>query len=168
MITQKPFNHLKGIIQGISSDGRISRGQFEEMKLWCQAHAGLCDESPFKEFFAEIKSILDGGRMTSEEIVEVKSILNKYDSLLSVSETVEAKIQMLQGICYGILADEQINKYEIYVLKKWLEENNSMLTLSPFKEMHAILTDVMDDGQVDIEEEKELKKYFLEILKLEV
>ncbi len=43
-----------------------------------------------------------------------------------------------------------------------------MLGLSPFKEMHAILTDVMDDGQVDIKEEKELKKYFLEILKMEV
>jgi hypothetical protein len=168
MKTQKPFNHFKGIIHGISSDGRISRGQFEEMKLWCQAHGGLCNQSPFKEFFEEIKSILDGGIMTSEEIDEMKTIINKYESQLSVSETVEARIQMLQGICYGILADEQINKYEIYVLKKWLEENNTMLGLSPFKEMHALLTDVMEDGQVDIIEEKELKKYFLEILKIEV
>ncbi|WP_373521501.1 hypothetical protein [Aquiflexum sp.] len=168
MKTQKPFNHFKGIIHGISSDGRITRGQFEEMKLWCQAHKGLCQESPFKEFFEEIKSILDGGTMTSEEIDEMKTILKKYESQLSISETVESRIQMLQGICYGILADEQINKYEIYVLKKWLEENNSMLSLSPFKEMHAILTVVMDDGQVDIKEEKELKKRFLEILKLEV
>ncbi|MFD2202697.1 hypothetical protein [Shivajiella indica] len=168
MKTQKPFNHFKGIIFGISSDGRITRGQFQEMKLWCQAHEGLCQQSPFKEFFEEIKSILDGGTMTSEEIDELKSILKKYKSQLSVPETVEARIQMLQGICYGILADEQINKYEIYVLKKWLEENTTMLSLSPFKEMYAILTDVMDDGQVDIKEEKELKKYFSEILKLEV
>lgn len=166
MKTQKPFNHFKGIIHGISSDGRITRGQYEEMKLWCQAHEGLSKESPFKDFFEEIKSVLDGGTMTSEEIDEMKTILKKYESELSVSETVEAKMQMLQGICYGILADEQINKYEIYVLKKWLEENDTMLGLSPFKEMHALLTDVMDDGQVDIKEERELKKYFLEILKI--
>jgi hypothetical protein len=168
MKTQKPFNHFKGIIYGISSDGRITRGQYEEMKLWCQAHEGLCQESPFKEFFEEIKSVLVGGTMTSEEIDEMKTILKKYESQLSVPETVEARIQMLQGICYGILADEQINKYEIYVLKKWLEENSTTLGLSPFKELHALLTDVMVDGQVDIKEEKELKKYFLEILKIEV
>lgn len=168
MKTQKPFNHLKGIIQGISSDGRIARGQFEEMKLWCQAHERLCNESPFREFFTEIKTILDGGIVTSEEIDQMKTILSKYESKLSVPETVDARIQMLQGICYGILADEQINKYEIHVLKKWLEENNAMLGQYPFNEMHAILTEVMEDGIVDLKEEKELKKYFLEILKLEV
>lgn len=138
------------------------------MKLWCQAHQGLCQESPFKEFFEEIKSILGVGIMTSEEIDEMKAILEKYESQLSDSQSAEARIQILQGICYGILADEQVNKYEIYVLKKWLEENMSMLDQYPFKEMHALLTDVMEDGQVDIKEEKELKNYFLEILKMEV
>lgn len=146
MKTQKPFNHFKGIIYGISSDGRITRGQFEEMKLWCQAHQGLCQESPFKEFFEEIKSILGVGIMTSEEIDEMKAILEKYESQLSDSQSAEARIQILQGICYGILADEQVNKYEIYVLKKWLEENKSMLDQYPFKEMHALLTDVMENG----------------------
>lgn len=166
MKTQKPFNHLKGIIHGISSDGRITRGEFTEMKLWCQAHQGLCEESPFKEFFAEVKAILDGGVMTSEEIMELKIIIKNHESELSISESTEAKIQFLQGICYGILADEEINKYEVTVLKKWLEENSTMLGLSPFKEMHALLTQVMEDGKVDIEEEKELKKYFLEVMEM--
>ncbi|MCH6233286.1 hypothetical protein [Cognataquiflexum rubidum] len=166
MKTQKPFNHLKGIIHGISSDGRITRGEFTEMKLWCQAHQELCAESPFKEFFAEVKTILDGGKMTSEEIMELKAILKKYETELSVSESTEAKIHFLQGICYGILGDEEINKYEVTVLKKWLEENDSVLGRSPFKEMHVLLSRVMEDGKVDIEEEKELKKYFLEVLKM--
>ncbi|MCS4436701.1 hypothetical protein [Aquiflexum gelatinilyticum] len=166
MKTQKPFNHLKGIIHGISSDGRITRGEFTEMKLWCQAHQGLCESSPFKEFFSEVKAILDGGTMTAEEIMELKAILKKYETELSVSESKEAKIHFLQGICYGILADEEINKYEITVLKKWLEENDSVLDRSPFKEMHALLTNVMEDGKVDLGEEKELKEYFLEVLKM--
>jgi len=164
MKTQKPFNHLKGIIHGISSDGRITRGEFNELKLWCQAHGGLCEESPFKEFYDQIKSILDGGTMTSEEIWEMNNILKKYETELSVSESTEAKIQFLQGICYGIMADGEINKYEVTVLKKWLEENNTVLSLSPFKEMHALVTAVMHDGNVNPEEEKELKKYFLEVL----
>jgi hypothetical protein len=166
MKTQKPFNHLKGILHGISSDGRITRGEFSELKLWCQAHEGLCEASPFKEFFAEVKEILDGGTMTAEEIFELKNILKKYETELSVSESKEAKIYFLQGICYGILADEEINKYEITVLKKWLEENDSVLGRSPFKEMHALLTNVMEDGKVDLGEEKELKEYFLEVLKM--
>lgn len=166
MKTQKPFNHLKGIIHGISSDGRITRGEFTEMKLWCQAHEGLCVESPFKEFYTEVKEILNGGTMTAEEIFELKTITKKYESELSISESTEAKIQFLQGICYGILADGEINKYEVQVLKKWLEENATVLDRSPFKEMHRLLIAIMDDGKVDIEEEKNLKKYFLEVLKM--
>jgi len=166
MKTQKPFNHLKGIIHGISSDGRITRGEFNEMKLWCQAHEGLCEESPFKEFYTEVKEILNGGTMTAEEIFELKTITEKYESELSISESTEAKIQFLQGICYGILADGEINKYEVQVLKKWLEENATVLDRSPFKEMHTLLIAIMDDGKVDIEEEKNLKKYFLEVLKM--
>jgi hypothetical protein len=166
MKTQKPFNHLKGIIHGISSDGRITRGEFTEMKLWCQAHEGLCEQSPFKEFYAEVKAILGEGTMTAEEIHELKTILKKYESALSVSESKQAKLEFLQGICYGILADEEINKYEIHVLRKWLEENDTVLSQYPFKEMHALLTSVMEDGNVDLEEEKELKKYFLEVIKM--
>jgi len=166
MKTQKPFNHLKGIIHGISSDGRITRGEFNEMKLWCQAHEGLCEESPFKEFYTEVKEILNGGTMTAEEIFELKTITEKYESELSISESTEAKIQFLQGICYGILADGEINKYEVQVLKKWLEENATVLERSPFKEMHTLLIAIMDDGKVDIGEEKNLKKYFLEVLKM--
>jgi hypothetical protein len=164
MKTQKPFNHLKGIIHGISSDGRITRGEFNELKLWCQAHEGICEEPPFKEFYDQIKSIIDDGTMTSEEIWEMETILKKHETELSVPESTEAKIEFLQGVCYGILADGQINKYEITVLKKWLEENSMLLVLSPFKEMHALLTAVMDDAKVDLEEEKELKKFFLEVL----
>lgn len=166
MKTQKPFNHLKGIIHGISSDGRITRGEFNEMKLWCQAHEGLCEESPFKEFYTEVKEILNGGTMTAEEIFELKTITEKYESELSISESTEAKIQFLQGICYGILADGEINKYEVQVLKKWLEENATVLDRSPFKEMNALLIAVIDDRKVDIGEEKNLKKYFLEVLKM--
>lgn len=166
MKTQKPFNHLKGIIHGISSDGRITRGEFTEMKLWCQAHEGLCEESPFKEFYTEVKEILNGGTMTAEEIFELKTITEKYESELSISESTEAKIQFLQGICYGILADGEINKYEVQVLKKWLEENATVLDRSPFKEMNALLIAVIDDRKVDIGEEKNLKKYFLEVLKM--
>lgn len=166
MKAQKPFNHLKGIIHGISSDGRITRGEFSEMKLWCQAYGGLCEESPFKEFYTDVKAILDGGNMTAEEIREMKTIIKKYESDLSVSESTKAKIEFLQGICYGMLADGEINKYEVTIQKKWLEENDSVLGLSPFKEMHVLLTKVMDDGHVEINEEKELKNYFGEVLKM--
>ena len=37
-------------------------------------------EADFKEFFAEVKAILDGGKMTSEEIMELKAILKKYEN----------------------------------------------------------------------------------------
>ncbi len=166
MKTQKPFNHLKGIIHGISGDGIISRAEFNEIKLWCQAHEGLCEESPFREFFEEVKIILEGGTMTSEEIWELKKIIDEHEFNLSKPDSKEAKLEFLQGVCYGILADEQINKYEVDVLRNWLNENEELLDKSPFKEMQKLLDKVMSNGRVDPNEEKELRSCFKQVIEM--
>ena len=93
--TQKPFNHLKGIIFGIGSDGTIDRAEFNELKLWCQAHQGLCDETPYGEFFLEIKSILEIGVMTSEVIFEMNQLIKKYQPLLSPDQSPDAELHFL-------------------------------------------------------------------------
>jgi hypothetical protein len=165
--TEKPFNHLKGIIFGIGSDGTIDRAEFNELKLWCQAHQGLCEIAPFDEFFSEIKSILDVGVMTSEEIFEMNQLIKKYQPLLSPDQSPDAELHFLQGICYGILADDEINKYELDMLKGWLKNEISLTTKEPFKGMLELITKVMLNNHVSNEEYKELKVYFEKVIAMD-
>lgn len=166
-LTEKPFNHLKGIIFGIGSDGTIDRAEFNELKLWCQAHEGLCDEAPFSEFFSEIKSILDVGVMTSEEIFEMNQLIKKYQPLLSPDNSPNAELHFLQGICYGIMADDEINKYELDMVKGWLKGEVSLTKNEPFKGMLELITTVMQNNHVSNEEYKELKTYFKKVIAME-
>jgi hypothetical protein len=165
--TEKPFNHLKGIIFGIGSDGTIDRAEFNELKLWCQAHHGLCNETPFGEFFSEIKSILDVGVMTSEEIFEMNQLIKKYQPLLSPDQSPDAELHFLQGICYGILADDDINKYELDTLKNWLKNEISLTETEPFKGMLELVNKVMQNNHVSNEEYKALKAYFQKVMAME-
>jgi hypothetical protein len=165
--TEKPFNHLKGIIFGIGSDGTIGRAEFNELKLWCQAHQGLCEEAPFGEFFSEIKSILDVGLMTSEEIFEMNQLIKKYQPLLSPDQSPNAELHFLQGICYGILADDEINKYELDKLKGWLKNEISLTEKEPFKGMLELISKVMQNNHVSNEDYKELKAFFQKVIAME-
>jgi hypothetical protein len=165
--TEKPFNHLKGIIFGIGSDGVINRAEFTEIKLWCQANQGLCEIAPFDEFFSKIKSILDGGTLSSEEIFEMNQVIKKYQTDLSPDKSKDAELHFLQGICYGILADEEINKYELDMLKGWLEPQTSLILKQPFKGMLELINKVMSNNQVSNEEYHELKAYFEKVIAME-
>ncbi len=161
---EKPFNHLKGMIFGIGSDGVINRSEFNEMKLWCQAHQGLCEIEPFGNFFSKIKSILDQGVLSAEEIFEMNQIIKKYQPTLSPDATEEAELHFFQGICYGILADGEINKYELDMLKSWLSNKVSLSKKEPFKGMLELVNKVMENNQVSDAEHLELKAYFEKVI----
>lgn len=165
--TEKPFNHLKGIIFGIGSDGTIDRAEFNELKLWCQAHQGLCNETPFGKFFSQIKSILNGGVMTSEEIFEMNQLIKEYQPLLSPDQSPDAELHFLQGICYGILADDEINKYELDTLKGWLKNEVTLTQKEPFKGMLELVSKVMQNNHVSNEDYKELKAFFQKVIAME-
>jgi len=165
--TEKPFNHLKGIIFGIGSDGVINRAEFNELKLWCQAHQGLCEVAPFDEFFSKIKSILDEGKVGSEEIFEMNQLIKKYQPMLSPDQSQDAALHFFQGICYGILADEEINKYELDMLKGWLNHQTALNQKEPFYGMLNLVNKVMANNHVSNEEYKELKIFFEKVIALE-
>ncbi|MEP0713554.1 hypothetical protein [Algoriphagus sp.] len=165
--TQVAFHNLNGLVTGIASDGRISRSEYEVLKSWCQTHEGLCSEEPFRSFFEEISSKIKTGTIGSEEIYELKEILQNYGPKFEEKDKIKADLYFLQGICYGIMADGDINKYELEMLKKWLDGNKHLRETYPFKEIAEVVSKVIEDGKIDQEEYKFLVKYFKEFMRIE-
>jgi uncharacterized tellurite resistance protein B-like protein len=168
MADKTAYNNLKGLLEGIAADGRISSNEFQALKSWCQTHQQLAEEKKvFGLFHKKILKIVSDGKVTSEEIGEMKQILNKYEYYFNLSVDLKADLHFLQGICYGIMADGDINKYELHMLKQWLSDNAPIRTTKPFDEIYGIIESVLEDGKIDDKEYKKLQTYFKEFIKLE-
>lgn len=165
--TQEAFENFKGMIHGVFLDGRVTREEILQLKGWCNHYEHLSSEKPFSDFFSEIKSILQDGVVTAEEILDMKVILSKYRKYFINPDAKNADLHFLQGICYGIIADGEVNKHEVYMLKNWLEENEHLSNEEPYKKFHKIILRVLEDGKVDNEESKELQELFTKFLKSE-
>ncbi len=165
--TQIAFHNLNGLVNGISMDGRITKSEFDAMKSWCQTHDGLCEEEPFLTFHEEVRNIIKTGQLGSEEIFEIKKVLDKYAPKFEESDPSKASLHFLQGICYGIMADGDINKYELNLLKKWLDDHEQLKDTYPFNEIAEHVANAISHGKLDQENYLSLQKYFREFLKIE-
>lgn len=165
--TQIAFHNLNGLISGIAMDGRISKSEFDAIKGWCQTHHGLCDQEPFNSFYHEIHDKIRPGVLGSEEIFELKSILDSYAPKFEEKDKSKAALHYLQGICFGIMADGDINKYELLMLKNWLDEHDQLKTTYPFDEIAEEVKKAIEAGKLDQESYLSLQRYFREFLKID-
>lgn len=158
--TKKAAFQLAGLIYGISLDGIVDRNEYLALKSWCGEFEPLCEQEEFQKLHSRIKPIIDDGKINSEEIEEIKIILNQFlDDLGALGEE-DGKLYFLNGIFKGILASGDINTYEMYRLNQWLEKNASLRNAPPFNELFEIIQSVLEDKIVDDEEAKKLKVFF--------
>lgn len=165
--TQVAFHNLNGLVNGIAMDGRITISEYEALKAWCQTHQGLHSQEPFTTFFDDISAKVKTGTIGSEEIIELKEILEKHAPNFEEKDKTKADLHFLQGVCYGIMADGDINKYEIELLKKWLVENEHLSANYPFNEIYEVVEKVIEHGEINNEDYNYLVKYFKDFLKIE-
>lgn len=156
---------LSGLIYGISLDGVINRNEYQALKSWCNEFEPLCELEAFQKLHQEIKPIIEDGKINTEEIEEIKLILNDFLEKLGAKNEDTPNLYFLSGIFKGILASGDINTYEMYKLNQWLEKNSHLKSDAPFKEMFEIIEDVLEDKKVDDGEAKKLKDFFSNLVK---
>jgi hypothetical protein len=165
--TQVAFHNLNGLINGIAMDGRITKGEFDAIKSWCQTHEELIVEDSFKSLHNKVIEKIADGVLGTEEIIEIKEILDSFAPKFEEKDKTKADLHFLQGLCYGIMADGDINKYELNLLQKWLSDNSHLSDTYPFNEITGVVKKVVEIGKLGNEEYKYLVKYFKEFLKID-
>lgn len=85
--------------------------------------------------------------------MDVKSSTLYFDAVTS-------RIQYLQGIMYGVIADGVITDAEIMQLDKWLAENSVLNGIYPYDEVCGMLTAIKADGVITDDERNALKAFF--------
>lgn len=162
----KAFNSLRGIIEGIALDTKINQKEIDELDWWCDNHEFLANRNPFNDLITNIQVIISDNIVTEEEIKDMKWLCDKFKEGFEYYDEFTSDLQVLQGICHGILADGIVKDKEVTELNNWLSENQHLATFYPYDEISSLITEVLADGIIDEDERKLLKRYFNEFVNL--
>jgi NAD-dependent DNA ligase len=162
----KAINSLKGILVGINLDGKINEAEIKELRAWCSKHEELVNRNPFKELMQVIQQ---GTTDDLEEVDWIEDLLwlcDQYGQDNIYYNSTTADLQVLQGICHGILSDAYVNADEVKALRNWLEEHKHLNSYYPYDEISSLVSSVLADGVIDTQERIRLTAYFKEFVNL--
>ena len=163
----KAISSLKGLLIGINLDGEVNQAEINELKLWANNHNELIERNPFKEFMQVIDDTIANKIPAKESIEDLYWLCQKYENDNYYYDTVTSDLQILQGICHGILADGEINDREIYDLQQWLNENEHLNTYYPYDEIRSLIVSILSDKKIDEEEKIILMAYFKQFVNVQ-
>ncbi|MBT0607605.1 BRCT domain-containing protein [Aequorivita echinoideorum] len=157
--TEKAINTLRGILKGIDIDNEVNQEELQELFNWCSINKHLSRREPIKDFCINIQSVRNRGD-TNELIKDLSWAVENYSDDNPYYKDFTVDIQILQGICHGILADGKINNEEVLGLQKWLDNNSQLEDYYPYYELREIIYEVLRDGVIDENEKLILKAHF--------
>jgi len=148
----KAINSLKGILQGINIDEKITEQEISELKKWTVEHNDIIERNPFNEFMTIIENTTSDNIPTSEAIEDLYWLCQKYEGDNYFYNGLTADLQTLQGVCHGILADGVLEDKEIERLHNWLSDNEHLSTHWPYDELRSLVLSIVSDRKINIEE----------------
>ncbi len=148
----KAINSLKGILQGINIDDKITEKEVSELQKWAFAHNELINRNPFNEFMKIIEQTVSGDIPTSEVIEDLYWLCQKYEGDNYFYNGLTADLQTLQGICHGLLADGLLEDGEIIKFHQWLSNNEHLQSHWPYDELRSLVLSIVADKKIEEEE----------------
>lgn len=148
----KALNSLKGILEGINIDKKVTELEISELRKWSKEHNDLIKRNPFNEFMELIQHVTENDIPTTEIIEDLYWLCQKYEGDNYYYNGLTADLQTLQGVCHGILADGIIEDEEINQLHNWLNQNEHLNTYWPYDELRSLVLSIVSDRKIDDEE----------------
>lgn len=148
----KAINSLKGILQGINIDKKVTEQEIIELQKWVTEHNDLIKRNPFNEFMEIIEQTTADDIPTSELIEDLYWLCQKYEGDNYFYNGLTTDLQTLQGVCHGILADGVIEDEEIEKLHEWINENEHLSSYWPYDEIRSLVLSIVSDKKIEDEE----------------
>lgn len=163
----KALYTLKGLIEGITLDDEINQDEIMELKNWICVNEHLERYKPFDEIIGQIKEILSDGIVTDEEKDDLLWLAYSFADHGKYYDIITGSIQALQGLCYGLIADDKLSEKEVIALSEWIEENEFLDGTYPYDELKALIYSILSDGIITNDEILTLKAFLGEFVDCE-
>lgn len=159
----KLFANLISIIDGVLSDCELSDSEILYITTWL-SDSEVISSNPFVMLLQErISRVLEDGVITAEERQEIKQTLLDVQRAIMDMPNVdlyskESDINLLNGLCKGIVADKDLSIDEINYLDWWLTQNGMLKRNYPGKHLYQLVKTIKEDGVIDQNESDLLYK----------
>lgn len=153
---------LDGILRGIHIDGRVNRHEVRGLDDWMKRNRCFETRHPFSEVFGVLESALADELLTDEETDDILWLCEKFIEENGFYKAITADIQRLHGILAGVAADGRILSEELIGLRCWLEQHDHLKRCWPYDEIESLISDVLKDGRIDVNEHETLLRFFAE------
>lgn len=155
---------LKGILEGILIDDEVNHDETLELLNWLSVNEALEKYKPFDEIIASLNSILEDGCIDDEEKEDLIWILRQFSDQGKYYDIITRSVQTLQGVCHGLLADNQITEAEVAGIVNWIEEHEFLEGTYPYDELHTLLNSILADMIITNDELNVLKAFLGEFV----
>lgn len=71
------LQELQVMLKGILNDGEVSLDEVNSLRYWIEEHRDLSGHYPFDRAFNALDDVLEDGRITSEELEDLKAVLSE-------------------------------------------------------------------------------------------
>lgn len=162
---EKSVNSLLGIVEGIVIDSSINDSEVYFLNLWLSEHADVQDRHPYTELIPVVQAAVADGILTQDEHDDIVWLCERLRSTEFFDKTT-ADLQRLHAILGGIASDGQVSEAELRGLSTWLQEHEHLKTCWPYDEIDSLITGVLRDQKIDVQEHMQLKSFFSEFIAL--
>lgn len=150
----KLFANLISIIDGVLSDNELSDSEILYLTTWLSDSEQIGNNAFVMLLQERISRALEDGVITEEERKNLKqTLLDVQRSIMDMPNidlySKESDINLLNGLCKGIVADRQLGIEEINYLDWWLTQNGMLKNNYPGKHLYELVKTIKEDGVID-------------------
>jgi hypothetical protein len=148
------------MVRGITIDSELNAEEVAELLNWTREYSDLLGRAPFAELKQKLDEILADGQIDPEEQEDLLWVCRNLSPESDYYDAITHDIQQLHGIMHGIMADGRITLDEAKGLQEWITEHADLKGTYPYDELDSLLTSILNDGQIDVEEQQVLASFF--------
>lgn len=157
----KLFANLVSIIDGILSDGSVNEAEILYLDTWLLDSELISNNPCVKLLQKRIAAVLADGVITSEELEEIKSdLVDIQRRIMDLPDidlySIDSDVNLLSGLCKGLIADKKLDDHEVRYLSWWLTQNGALKSNYPGKDLYKLVCDILSDGVITQEESESL------------
>ncbi|WP_139463791.1 BRCT domain-containing protein [Aeromonas veronii] len=161
----KQLNNLMGILDGIIADSLIDEQEILYLDTWLKESASL-NGWIFRELREMVANVLQDGKLCEEEKIHLMSALPRlmetYRHLPGVDfYSEESDKLLLEGLCQGLMGDQQLSDDEIHYLSWWMKQNSMLRAHYPGKQLYQTVERILLDGIITAAEREELQQQLM-------
>lgn len=159
----KLFTNLISIIDGILSDSALDPKEILYLDTWLLESQEISDNYCVKAIRHRISDVLADGVIDETEMKFLKADLIKIQKQLIdlpylKLDSIESDRHLLEGLCKGVLANNQLSDAEIKYLRWFLSVNGALKCNYPGKDLYILVEKILQDGIITEDEREQLRQ----------